>query len=223
MNDRELSNLLREWRPSRAPVSLEERVFGPTRVPGWWERIPAGPVAALGTLAGVLVVLLLLSWVPTEPVAAPEAPAAKTTAPEPPPAPAVSLPTTTKMQPAVKAKPAPRPKPVPEPALADLVTTPPRLVYNPMPAYPAEAPPLLAAVIVKVRIHVGTDGRIAAAELVEGDPVLGDLAVEAVKQWLYIPEIRGGQPVETVTEVNVTFGPRGVPPRPVGRPKGRAR
>jgi outer membrane biosynthesis protein TonB len=43
------------------------------------------------------------------------------------------------------------------------------------------------------------------ASVIDGDPRLDALAVEAVKTWLYEPVLLNGVPVEAVTEVNVDF------------------
>ncbi len=201
MNDQELSTMLQEWPATPAPETLEERVFGPVPLPvPWWGKVPAGALALLGTAVGALVMSLLFMLVPKEPAAAPPAPApsAPVAAPEPPP-PMVPTPAPPRKRKAV-------PK-VEAPPVTTGVTLPPRVVYSPMPSAPDPA----VITSVGLRLRIDKEGRVVSAEFLEGDKTLADLAIEAVLQWRYTPEMVNGEPLESSTVVSVTFGPR---PRP---------
>jgi outer membrane biosynthesis protein TonB len=52
---------------------------------------------------------------------------------------------------------------------------------------------------------VGKDGRVTEAEVIDGDPVLTSLAIDAVKEWLFQPGLSNGEPTEAFTEVEVIF------------------
>ena len=49
------------------------------------------------------------------------------------------------------------------------------------------------------------DGSVRQVELVSGDPLLVQAAIDAVKQWRYQPTLLNGQPVEVDNEVSVVF------------------
>ena len=79
------------------------------------------------------------------------------------------------------------------------------LIAKITPAYPAEAK--LARVQGRVRLNVliGNDGLVKDVVLIEGEPVLADAAIPAVRQWVYRPTLLNGQPVEVITQVDVNF------------------
>ena len=208
MTDDELSNLLQEWKPTPAPPSLKTRVFGSRRLPSssMWDKIPGSLVAITGAAAGVLGVWGLITattqWIHPAPAAVVEQAtplaAEKSIVKEPPLLPSIN-----------KATPrSGRTKPVAAPAPPSVATVSPRLLNGPEPVYPAGAPLLVSTTTVKLRIRVGKDGRVIDASVIEGDPLLDPLAIEAVKGWLYEPWLLNGEPAEVVTEVNVTFEPK---------------
>jgi len=47
---------------------------------------------------------------------------------------------------------------------------------------------------------------VRKASAIEGDPMLAQAAVEAVKQWIYKPYILNGEPIEVETRTVVSFG-----------------
>ena len=59
---------------------------------------------------------------------------------------------------------------------------------------------------VTVEFVVDTDGRVRKASAIEGDPMLAEAAIEAVKRWVYTPYILNGEPVEVQTRTVVSFG-----------------
>jgi periplasmic protein TonB len=59
---------------------------------------------------------------------------------------------------------------------------------------------------VTVEFVVDTDGRVRKASAIEGDPMLAEAAIEAVKRWIYTPYILNGEPVEVQSRTVVSFG-----------------
>jgi hypothetical protein len=55
------------------------------------------------------------------------------------------------------------------------------------------------------------------AVVIEGEPALRDIAIEAVKQWLYTPKLVNGNPTETAYEMDISFQPRPRPAKGVAR------
>jgi len=201
MTDDDLSNLLKEWKRTPAPPSLNARVLGSLTLPPshWWDRIPASLTTAAGAVAGGLAVWVLIT------LAARTAPQVSVEQSKPPVTPAVVSEPVAKENkpPAVKpAKPVQAKKPVKAPPAENLTTASPRLLSGPVPVYPADAPLLKSPITLKLRIRIGTDGRVIDAEVIDGDPLLSSIALEAVKAWLYEPG------AETTTEVDVVFEPR---------------
>jgi TonB family protein len=70
--------------------------------------------------------------------------------------------------------------------------TPPILVSRVDPVYPLEARAKKIEGVVVLRIHIDKDGRVKKAEVVSGDPLLSQAALEAVRQWRYKPGTLGG-------------------------------
>lgn len=212
MTDHELSNLLREWKRTLAPPSLDERVFGSRRLPpapphsGWWGRIPGSFVGMSGVLAGGLVVWGLLGLLPTRSIhsAATPEPVTSTLPLAPPVAEQESAKQLGPSQAPKPAKKAPKAKSVASPE--HLKTEAPRLVTGQVPLYPADLPPLITPITVKLRVRIGTDGRVTESEVIDGDPLLNSLAIEAVNEWLFQPGLSNGEPTEAFTEVDVVFG-----------------
>jgi TonB family protein len=58
---------------------------------------------------------------------------------------------------------------------------------------------------VKLHLVLAQDGSVKAIEVVSGDPLLQQAAIDAVKQWRYKPTLLNGQPVEVDTTVDVNF------------------
>jgi periplasmic protein TonB len=52
---------------------------------------------------------------------------------------------------------------------------------------------------------IGKDGRVRKLRTLSGDPMLAAAATKAAKKWRYEPTRLNGQPVEVVTEIDVTF------------------
>lgn len=59
---------------------------------------------------------------------------------------------------------------------------------------------------VVFRATIGLDGHLSNIRVTDGSAELVTAALEAVKQWVYRPATRDGQPVETDTEITLRFG-----------------
>jgi len=79
------------------------------------------------------------------------------------------------------------------------------LLQKVTPGYPEQAlkAGLQGAVILQA--WIGRDGNIRDLKLVDGSLLLGQAAVQAVKQWRYKPYLRNGVAVEAETYVTVNF------------------
>lgn len=73
------------------------------------------------------------------------------------------------------------------------------------PIYPPEAMTSHVQGRVRLTVEIGKDGRVFNIRLVSGDPRLVMAASDAVRQWVYKPNLVNGYPLEVVTEVDVNF------------------
>jgi hypothetical protein len=127
-------------------------------------------------------------------VAAP--PPAPVAAVVPPPPPAVAVKAA-----AVAATPKPS---VPAPRIGGQVQEA-RVVRQFPPVYPATARSWHLDGVVRVIAVVGKDGRVKKATAIGGPEVFRPAAVASVMKWIYSPAILNGEPVESQTQVNVSF------------------
>jgi len=132
---------------------------------------------------------------------------------------------TAAVRPAPKDKPAPaiiqdaRPSEPPSPAPV-LARTPTRFASEPFamedfqsslviskvkPVYPEVARLALVQGTVRLKATIGTDGSVEALALESGPALLAQSAIEAVRQWRFLPATRNGARVEDVTHVDVSF------------------
>ncbi len=58
---------------------------------------------------------------------------------------------------------------------------------------------------VRLKAVIGRDGTIQGLKAVEGEPVLVNAAMDAIRQWRYQPTLIDGKPVNVVTTVTVEF------------------
>jgi TonB family protein len=108
------------------------------------------------------------------------------------------------------AAPTVEPMPAPEPAPPARVRVgghvrEPRKTRHVAPVYPPLA--LAARVQGSVRLEcvIGEDGRISDIAVVQGHPLLDAAAIEAVRQWRYLPTLLNGVRVSVVLTVVVDF------------------
>jgi TonB family protein len=73
------------------------------------------------------------------------------------------------------------------------------------PAYSPTALQLRKEGSVDLMATIGKDGAVTSVQVVKGDLVLANSAVEAVKQWKYRPYLLNGEPVEIQTQITVNF------------------
>jgi protein TonB len=73
------------------------------------------------------------------------------------------------------------------------------------PKYPPEARKNHIQGDVILQMTIDKQGNITNVNVVKGEPILADAAVEAVKQWKYKPYLLKGEPVEVETTVLIKF------------------
>jgi len=56
-----------------------------------------------------------------------------------------------------------------------------------------------------LKAKINQTGDVVSLELVSGHPMLAPAAIEAVKQWKYLPYILNGNAVDVETQVRVNF------------------
>ncbi len=80
-----------------------------------------------------------------------------------------------------------------------------RVTYSPSPAYPALARQTGIQGIVRLQVRVSKEGRVEILKILEGEPVLANAAIAAVKQWRYKKALVNKQPVNVISEVTFNF------------------
>ena len=79
------------------------------------------------------------------------------------------------------------------------------IIHQVDPKYPREARKKHIQGDVVLRVTIDREGNVMDQKLIEGEPILADAAVEAVKQWKYKPYLLNGEPVEVETQVVIRF------------------
>ncbi|HEX8838720.1 MAG TPA: energy transducer TonB [Candidatus Acidoferrum sp.] len=82
---------------------------------------------------------------------------------------------------------------------------PAMLIRRVEPIYPPLASQIHREGRVELHARIATDGSIQSLEVVGGDPMFFQSALEAVRQWRYRPTILNGQPVEIDTHITVIY------------------
>jgi TonB family protein len=82
-----------------------------------------------------------------------------------------------------------------------------RITAAPRPVYPELAKRAHIQGVVKLQVKVKTDGSIEVQKILQGEPVLADAAIEAVKRWRANPATINGTRVETISTVTFDFVP----------------
>jgi TonB family protein len=80
-----------------------------------------------------------------------------------------------------------------------------RIVSAPRPAYPEIARKAGIEGTVRLQVRLTQDGRIEVQKLLEGDTVLADAAIAAVKQWRGKPVWMNGKPINVISTVSFEF------------------
>ena len=82
---------------------------------------------------------------------------------------------------------------------------PPTKVKDVTPVYPAIAKSANVLGEVVIKATIGTDGKVSDAKVVRSIPLLDRAALDAVRQWEYMPTLLNGVPVPVTTMVRVNF------------------
>ena len=85
-------------------------------------------------------------------------------------------------------------------AMAD--TADRQLIARVEPKYPETLQRLYIGGSVRLKVTIAAKGSVEKVELLGGNPILGQAAMEAVKNWKYAPA-----KAETTTEITVPFDP----------------
>jgi TonB family protein len=80
-----------------------------------------------------------------------------------------------------------------------------RLIHSVEPLYPPDAKAQHLEGLVTLDVQIGGEGAVHNIAVVEGNPVLADAAVQAVRQWRYRPYAVDGRPVEMLTRITIRF------------------
>ena len=79
------------------------------------------------------------------------------------------------------------------------------LIQRIEPLYPPLARQIHREGQVELRAIIATDGTIKSLQVVSGDPLFLQSALDAVRQWRYRPTVLNGQPVEIDTRITVIY------------------
>ncbi len=82
---------------------------------------------------------------------------------------------------------------------------PPTQVNKVAPVYPAIAQSARVQGIVILEATIGVDGKVIDAHVLRSIPLLDQAAIDAVRQWEYMPTMLNGAPVPVIMTVTVTF------------------
>ncbi len=82
---------------------------------------------------------------------------------------------------------------------------PAMLVHRVEPVYPTLARQLGRTGHVELRAVIATDGTIQSLQVVSGDPLFYQSAMDAVRQWRYRPTVLNGEAVEIDTFITVIY------------------
>jgi len=82
---------------------------------------------------------------------------------------------------------------------------PPILISQVAPIYPNSAKANRLEGVVVIHALIDKEGRVKSADIVNGDPLLTQAALDAVRQWRYKPSTLGGAPAESETTARVVF------------------
>jgi TonB family protein len=84
---------------------------------------------------------------------------------------------------------------------------PPTKIRDVPPVYPAIAKSARVAGTVTIEATIDLEGKVMDAKVVRSVPMLDQAALDAVRQWEYIPTLLNGVPVPVVVTVNINFKP----------------
>ncbi len=85
---------------------------------------------------------------------------------------------------------------------------PAMLIHRVEPVYPILPKQIGRSGRVELRAVIATDGTIQSLQVVSGDPLFYQSAMDAVRQWRYKPTVLNGEPVEIDTFITVIYNMR---------------
>jgi TonB family protein len=80
-----------------------------------------------------------------------------------------------------------------------------RLVKKVSPVYPAMARKGRIQGVVVLQVEINKSGDVENLQVISGHPVLAGAAIDAVKQWKYMPYLLNGDPIAVETRATVNF------------------
>ncbi len=95
--------------------------------------------------------------------------------------------------------------PAPQQVQVDDTIQAANLIKRVTPSYPGIAKAARIQGTVRFNAVISAGGVIRNLQVVSGPPQLRQAATDAVRQWVYRPMTRNGQPVEVVTQIDVNF------------------
>jgi TonB family protein len=99
------------------------------------------------------------------------------------------------------------PNVIPTPFQRGGVVVPPQLKVRTEPIYPEMAKRVGFAGSVEVRFRITTSGNVREVEVVKGNPILAQAAIDAVRTWRYNPATLNDKPFETDGNAIFQFQP----------------
>jgi TonB family protein len=82
---------------------------------------------------------------------------------------------------------------------------PPKKIKDVPPVYPALARSAGVSGEVTIEATIGADGKVVDAKVVRSIPLLDQAALDAVRQWEYLPTMLNGLPVPVLVTVTINF------------------
>jgi protein TonB len=85
------------------------------------------------------------------------------------------------------------------------VIKPPVKIQDARPVYPQEARAAGVTGVVILEVRIGVDGGIEDARVLKSIPQLDQAALDAVRQWKFLPTLMNGQPTAVIMTVTINF------------------
>jgi protein TonB len=79
------------------------------------------------------------------------------------------------------------------------------LLYRVEPLYPREAKEHRVEGTVTIHLQIGADGRVQDLRELSGPSLLVPAALEAAREWRFIPALLNGQPIGAEKDVSIVF------------------
>jgi protein TonB len=106
--------------------------------------------------------------------------------------------------------PPPPPPPAPQGRVVDAIRVggnipAPKKIKDVKPGYPAIAQSARVQGIVIIEATIDVDGSVADTQILRSIPLLDQAAIDAVRQWRFVPTLLNGQPTPIIMSVTVNF------------------